>query len=321
MSFDFDDNLITTKRKNSSPARFTNLLIVAGFMSLALLLIFLMNGSSDSKSLTESQVEATIDARVQEILASELQTTPSKSDDTSLSVAQIEQPTVEPRPTIEGKRLIPSSETRGIITDEVFEIDYSYNAIAGTPIVITIRGQGLATPALILTNPLGNKVIATATANQSIGSSSIHVIATILPMDGQYIITATRQDGRAGNDEGDFVLNFDIPKSLDTNWSMANTITSDSWDWYVYHIDSPFSLIYQFESGEFKPDVGVYRLNLYSELISVGYLPGTDVDYGVIGRFEEDITHFIAVGQPAINANHNQPVTTGTYKIGIQLAK
>jgi len=183
-----------------------------------------------------------------------------------------------------------------------------------------MQGDTLS-PALVLTHPSGERMISSIAVEQLISTESKQVIATILPTDGQYIITATRKGGRAGDSEGDFTLNVDIPKSLDTSSTITSTTSSNTWDWYTYESDSPFSVIYQHEDGTFKPEVHVYSLNLKSEFVSEGYLPNGQLSYGVIGYFDEDTTHFIAVGQPTINISNITKHNTGSYKIGVRVAQ
>lgn len=322
MSFDFDDNLSVTKRKNTNPVRMTNLLIVGGFVFLAVLMfVFMMPQSAPNNSISNSDIEATVDARLAEYMANQPAEQQVEQPENNSAPLTFDTPTLEPRPLVKDQHLVTNTIANGIITDETFAIDYTYNGKAETPIIITMRGDALTSPALVLTHPNGERMISSIATEQPINNESVQVIAAVLPIDGQYIITATRKGGRAGNAEGDFTLTVDVPKLLDASSTITSTTSSDSWDWYVYESSQPFSVVYQHESGEFKPEMSIYILNRRMELVSQGYLPHGQLTYGMIGYFEADTIHLIAVGQPTHSRYNATTKTTGSYKIGVRIAQ
>lgn len=321
MSFDFDDNLKATKRKNTNPIRMTNLLIVGGFVFLAVLIVVLMMPQSASVNpISNGDIDATVDARIAEYITNQ----PAQSveqQETGSAPLSFDAPTLEPRPLIKDQHLLTNTVANGTLTDEAFAIDYTYDGKAGVPIVVTMRGDTLTSPALVLSHPNGERMVSSIASEQIINRETIQVIAVILPTDGQYIITATRKGGRAGDAQGDFTLTVDVPKSLDTSSTITSTITSDSWDWYFVESEEPFTVVYQHESGAFKPELTVYTLNRRMELIEQGYLPDGQLTYGVIGYFESDTVHFVAVGQPTHRRYDLATNTIGSYKIGVRLAQ
>jgi len=324
MSFDYDDNLSSKKRKNRNPIHLTNLLIIIGFIGLAVMFGFFMNNSDPASSgYSSADVEATVGARLSTYTASQHN---DQSPQKALGIVTTHAPTaipptVEPRPIIEGTNITSGGVIEGEITDDVFEIHYTYEGQADTPIIITMQGVGLSEPAVILTNPYGNRIIASATAEQQIGDEDTHVISAVLPVDGQYIITATRNDGRAGDAEGDFQLILDIPESLKANARVTGIATGNGWQWYTIKNDEAFSINYTQDSTTFQPEVGVYRLDTQSQLTGIAYLFGEDITYGTLGRFEPDTRYFIAIGQPTLPYLVKETDETSQYTLGIQIAR
>jgi len=317
----YDDNLITSKRKNRNPIHTTNLLIIAGFVATIVLFILFMN-DNDTPAYTNAEIEATVDARLSEYIARQPTTIPAQ---TTTDINEIPDPTsipptLEPRLIIEGQELIAGGVVSEQITDDTFEIHYTFAGTADTPIIITMQGVGLEEPAVILTNPYGNRIVASATANQPIGDEDTHVIGAILPIDGQYVITATRQNGRAGDAEGDFELTLDIPESLNAESRVNGVATGDTWQWYIVENDDSFSINYTQQSDSFYPEVGVYRLTARSAFDGIAYLIGNELTYGTLGRFDADTTYFVAIGQPTLH--DFKPISGASeYTLGIQIAK
>jgi hypothetical protein len=317
MSFDYDDNLIESKRKNTNPVKLTNLLLVAGFIVLAVLIVIFMKTPSDT--LTEANVEATVDARLNEYIAN--QDSSENSEPAPTFTPSLISPPIEQRPVIEGTLLSAGKNALGTITDETFEINYTFDARAGIPYVITLQGQGLEFPELVLTNPSGNKIMASATADQPIGTTTTRVIGAVLPNDGQYTITVTRQGGRVGDTEGDFSLSLDIPPSLNSQSGSDGIISSNAWNWYIYQNADPFFVTYNHEAGDYKPDVGIYTLNVRSEFVTQGYLVGSESSYSKIGEFEPNVIHFIAIGKSTLQPNDETSIKTSSYRLGVQIAR
>lgn len=323
MSFNFDDNLIEDKRKNTNPARTTNMLIVFGFVTIGFLLVFLLKPATSESSNLSVDIDATVNARVNEYIQQQ-----SSGNNNSKSVVDTEPvvpppalPTVQPHPMIDGTILEANHMVEGTITSDMFEIHYTYEGKVNTAILITLQGISLDSPAVVLTNPYGEKIIASATANQPIGDSDTHIIGAVLPTDGQYVITVTRENGRAGDVEGEFQLSLDIPPVLSSESRVTGTVQSNMWQWYVYQSDNPFSVSYVQASDTYHPELGVYILNARSEFDNVGYILGDGVTYGTLGRFEADETYFIAVGQSTLQYNQSSPITAGSYTLGIQIAR
>lgn len=324
MNFDFDDNLNDKKRKNRNPVQTTNLLIVAGFIALGIMIVFFMNdNNSSSTAISNAEIEATVDAKLSDYLAQQTGQSPVATQDQSQIKPTIIPATIAPRPKIEGTELISGGVVENTITSEEFEIHYTYEGKANTPIIITIQGAGLSEPAVILTNPYGNRIVASGTANQTIGDDTIQVIGAVLPVDGQYIITATRRGGRAGNASGDFQLTLEIPKLLDPESRVSGVAESTGWQWHVVQQEHPFSITYSQQKGAYTPEIGVYHLDSSSSLSGLAYLVGNDeaLSFGTLGRFDPDDIYFIAVGRQTLQTVYDVPYLTTEYTLGVQISR
>jgi len=319
MSSDFDDNLIKGKRKNTSAAQYTNLLVVVGFIVIALLTVFLLGDDGSVDSLAPADIDATVNARVNEL-----------STQQALANTDVPSPTrgasTIPLPTdyhtiINGTELSSGKSVNETINDKNFEIHYTFTGHANIAFLITLQGHSLELPELILTNPYGNKLIATATAHQPIGTPKTRVIGVIIPSDGQYTITVTRKGGRTGDSEGEFTLSLDIPSSLNARSDTDGVAVSNGWRWYTYRNDDPFYVIYNHEGGDYRPDVGIYTLNTRSEFVRQAYLVGSEVSHNEIGSFDPRTIHFIAVGQSTIQSTDETTIETSSFSIGIDPAR
>ena len=94
----------------------------------------------------------------------------------------------------------------------------------------------------------------------------------------------------------------------------------------MYESSDPFSITYRHEEGEFKPDVNIFRLSRSGQFTREAYLPGQGLSYSVIGYFEPDMLHLVAVGQVMhvdryANSDPVADSVTTSYRIGITLAQ
>lgn len=328
MNFDFDDNLLPSKRKNVNPARFTNLLIICGFVVLAGLMAFFMNKSQPA-SISEADIQATVDTRVTRAL----ENIPDNSEATEVAIAVIPatpapiateaQPLVKQPVIIEGQELVDGVMVKGTITDSKFEHEYFYEGQAGTAIVITMTGEGTDTyfeePVILLTAPNGRKVVTTVGINQPSANNRQALIAVVLPFDGVYTITASRKDGRVGKQIGNFNLNLEVPPMLEVGENLEDVVEGNGhWNWYVYQSDQPFGVIYQHLAGSYLPEIGIYTLNAAKELQGIGYLTGDKTSFGQLGWYDSDMIYFISVGEhsPALETELNATGQTASYQIG-----
>jgi hypothetical protein len=322
MSSEFDDHLKENKRKNTNPARATNLLIVAGFIGMSILMVFFMRDSSDT--LTNLDVESTVNARLNEYIASQDKSKNNRTNPIATPFPKSTSkpsPELEKRPIIEGAQLNTGDSAIGTISDKDFEAHYTFDAQANTPYIITVQGIDLEEPEVVLSDSTGNRIISSTAEDQPIGTEINRVIGAILPDDGQYTITVTRNGGRSGDSEGDFTLLLDIPPSLNLASETTGVTSSNTWTWHTYQSDKPFSVVYNHKNGDYKPDVGVYTINEQSEFVTQSYFIGSAVTYSEVGEFVPNVMYFIAVGQSTIIEPKDSSIETSSYNLGIQIAQ
>lgn len=320
MSYNFDDHLNTEKRKNTNPARLTNLLIVAGFLLLAGLLVYLLQDDQPlTPTITDAEIQSTVDARV--AIALDI----VNQQPTQVS-SVVQQPTLAPPPVtpelvilLDGTELVSGAMVQGTITDEAYEQNYTFEGKANSPVVITMMGKdgdnGLQEPAIVLSDASGNKLVASANVEQAIGTKQTQIIAALLPADGVYMITATRKNARSGNAEGDYVLKLDSPANLNSTPSDSASDNNGLWKWYQVRENKPFTVNYHHFAGDFYPEVRVFTLSKDSALQEIGRLTGDQLTRGQIGSYGAEPVYLVAVGKTIesgyIQAKNYKPTSAG----------
>lgn len=147
-----------------------------------------------------------------------------------------------------------NSTITGEITNDNFEVNYSFSGAAGDVVLARVEPVeffgGYADPVLTLTAADGT-VLAYRT-----GFSSADV-AAILPVDGDYTLTVGRADGASGSSVGEFYLSLWLPDVLTSGASVSASTDSDSVVYYVVKDLSAFTLAYEKSGGEFAPEISV----------------------------------------------------------------
>lgn len=168
----------------------------------------------------------------------------------------------------------------GEITNENFEIPYTFTGSQGDVIIIEMKAV----------DPLGDldspSVILLDSNFSVIGASDTFgnvVFAAKLPADGKYTILATRRDGRAGDSTGAYTLTLLLPPLLNVNESVEGTVTNESASYYVFETAEPFFALYQKTAGNFAPEFAINVIGEDNALNAVAALNGAEVWSGRIG--------------------------------------
>jgi len=162
----------------------------------------------------------------------------------------------------------------GEISNREFEIEYRFTGSAGDVIVLEMQ------PAEVL-GDLDHPVIMVLDTDYTplwdAGSYGSAVLAAVLPYDGEYVILATRSDGRAGDSVGEYTLTLSNLPVIEPGALIEGEVSSEG---VVYHaVDAtagPFSINYQKTSGEFFPEILVNDIS-EAELDEIASMSGTFV--------------------------------------------
>lgn len=170
----------------------------------------------------------------------------------------------------------------GEITNDAYEVEYTFTGAANDVVVIRMWTEGfdnvLNEPALALASA-DNTVIGSTVDHISISQAAL--VAT-LPADGEYKILASRVDGSAGDSVGTFKLSVTKPDVLASGQSVSGTVTSEDKLYYLINAAGPFSLRYERTSGTFSPEVSINVVDDTGDTESQASLSGTIVTAGTL---------------------------------------
>lgn len=169
------------------------------------------------------------------------------------------------------------------ITDERFEVFYTVRGEAGATVVLEMiaieDSSDLSSPELVLYDEEQNLLFDTFS---HFGFREA-IIAFEMPYTGNYRLIATRRDGRAGDDIGDYRLRVISPQTLFPGETINDAAVNNKvLNYYVVQQDDVFSVAYEFSNGEMEPEIEAYRVEA-GEMISVGTLRGRELRSGAIG--------------------------------------
>jgi hypothetical protein len=197
----------------------------------------------------------------------------------------------------------------GEITNEAFEIEYSFTGSANDLVIVRMWTEGfenvLTLPALALATS-DNQVLGTTADHTSIMDATL--VAT-LPADGDYKILATRLDGSAGQTVGTFKLSVFKPEVLTPGQSVTGSISSEDTAFYLVEAEGPFVLAYQRTGGTFSPEVSVNAVSDIGEAESRGLLGGTFVRAGSLEIDPGGSGQFIVTLQEALWDFNFEPIS------------
>lgn len=171
----------------------------------------------------------------------------------------------------------------GEITNQNFEIPYEFRGKQNDVIIIELEpidpfGE-LDSPALLLLDA-ENDIVADTSELFTVGSTKL---AVELPVNGTYALIATRSDGRAGDDVGEFMLRLLLLPELTEGAQAEGTIGTDLPPNYyaIRQTDGVFTLSYEKINGEFSPEISVNQIE-NSGLTDLISLSGDGLEYGQI---------------------------------------
>jgi hypothetical protein len=188
----------------------------------------------------------------------------------------------------------------GEITSREFEVEYTFEGAADDIIVVELVPEddfeGLDQPSLILLNA-DNDVLTSVDA--SIGTATL---VYELPDDGEYVILATRQDGRSGESEGAYTLTLDTVALIAPGEAVKGDMSNEETNYFALHMDAPFLVVYEHVEGDFYPEItlNIVETEFFSNdnLKAVGTLSGDELASGALGHNGTSGLMVIRVGSP-----------------------
>lgn len=169
------------------------------------------------------------------------------------------------------------------ITDEQFEISYAFKGVEGDLVlfemVATEDSSDLGSPEIVLFDQ-DDEVLADTFRHFGLRQARILMA---LPYTGAYEVMVTRNDGRAGDDVGDFRLRAIQPPVLVPGETISDAILNDrNQNYYLIQSDEPFSVYYEFANGDFDPTIEGFSVE-EGELNTMASLRGRGLLFGSIG--------------------------------------
>lgn len=217
-----------------------------------------------------------------------------------------------------GDGVLEFGETeRGEISNETFEVEYTFTGTAGQVVVIQMlpvdEFGDLSSPGIILLDS-ANTVLG---AHDTFGNLTF---AAQLPADGDYTVIATRRDGRSGDSFGEYDISLFEPPVLADGETLEGSVSSETTAFFAYSTMAPFELAYNITTGDFNPAVYVNVIDEDGRLDEVIRLEGEQLVGGsVIVQPESETvatTYVITVTEgffdfnfDEVNANYTLTVT------------
>jgi hypothetical protein len=193
----------------------------------------------------------------------------------------------------------------GEVTDAGSSIKYTFTAEANDVVVIRMKQEGSGSsvsPHVVLLDSSGNTI---ADTKDQVAIYSVNVAAQLTDA-GEYTITANSADEKS---TGKFELALSKATVLEPGTAMPGKGSSESYNYYTYTSDSPFTLQYEKHGGDFAPTIAVNRVDEKHEMRSVALLSGEQVGSGTIGvRPKQKELYIVSVGEGTFDLNF-QPVT------------
>jgi len=178
----------------------------------------------------------------------------------------------------------------GEITNDTFEVAYSFSGAAGDVVVVEMRrantDSDLYNAAIVLTGPSGDRLANSTDYFAYEGAEAI--VAVELPEDGEYTILATRDDGRTGDEVGEYTLKLFQPEELSKE-AIQGEVTNDTQDqYYVVRSGGSFQVSYLVLESNYAPLVDISFINEEGYPESAASLSGLRLDGGSVRVFAED---------------------------------
>jgi hypothetical protein len=214
----------------------------------------------------------------------------------------------------------PGDMVVDVIDNSQFEIFYELEGTAGELVVFqlvaTEDDTELNGPEIVLYD-LENNVIADTLSSFTFREATL---AITLPQTGGYLLLVTREDGRAGEDFGEYRLQMIQPTVLENGIAVEGTAQNNALlNYYTVKQDAPFSVGYTFLEGELAPIVNAYRVN-EGALVSIANLEGRELASGSIGLVPPmQETYVFTVGDSPFAINLDDTIKTVDYELRLTL--
>jgi len=147
---------------------------------------------------------------------------------------------------------------RGEITNDAFEVEYTFSGSADTPVIIEMLAEdddgfmNDLTAQVILLDSSGAVVV--DTSENFVFADA--VLTTVLPADDDYTVIASREDGRSGETEGQYTLKLNVPDVLTVGDKVEGAASSESGIiYYVVNSEEDFILNYSKSAGDYNPQI------------------------------------------------------------------
>ncbi len=179
----------------------------------------------------------------------------------------------------------------GEITNSEFEVEYTFTGNGGDVILIsmpTLDEDGYS-------NDLDGELILLDSENNIVASTAQNydfyvVLATQLPADGEYLVIATRSDGRAGDTEGTFEVKLIVPEAMAMGDSATGSAGSETGsEYFVINSEEDFIFLYSKTEGDFYPEIEVKVLNDNNSGLDDFAIASGELDRVALGDFEAGI--------------------------------
>jgi len=186
---------------------------------------------------------------------------------------------------------------RGEITNAVFEVAYQFLGNPDDVVVIemlaTDNDTELRAPEILLLDAEGNLL---ADSINNIGIEEA-VLVFQVPEEAFYTVIATREDGRGGDDTGEYTLTLFQPPIIKADDVAESRISNVSRPLYfVVESEDDFTLTYEKQAGDFFPQVSVSTLpDNNGELEEVAIASGDVLSLLTFGVFEGGQPHIVIV--------------------------
>jgi hypothetical protein len=179
----------------------------------------------------------------------------------------------------DGTPIKANAPVTGEITNEAFETFYTFAGTADQVIVVELAPVDLSGD---LDYPQVNILSSEGSILASYSGFGRTIVATKLPADDTYTITATRQDGAAGTSLGEYILTVWVPQVLVVGETVQDSLTNTEADYFVVESADPFVLSFDRTGGDFNPALSISTISTDLGLLEVATLGGELVTGGSI---------------------------------------
>lgn len=205
----------------------------------------------------------------------------------------------------------------GEMTNETYEFNYTLAARSGEVVIIELErdldSRDFTDPILLLTDSDGNTLVDTTEAS-SFGSA---LIATEIPEDDSYTVTATRELGAEGSTVGIFTIEAKLATPLEAGKLLTDETDNESGDkYYTVRMSEDFGISYLKTGGDFFPEIAINRIDPSDgSLTEVTTIQGDELTEAAVGIFQSDTLYIVTLGRPIFSFSFGR--LTADYELEI----